>query len=176
MKWSQSCFGNIKDEIEKVRTRLALSYDNSSSPSPSTDRLALESKLHQLLQQEHAFWKQRAKVFWLTDGDLNTKFFHQSANNRRKRNCIKGLFNEEGTWCTSDDELEKTILDYFGNLFSSSRPLNIPEAVSFLPRIVTDEMNAALTKRLTKEEIFSAIKHMHPSKAPGPDGFSPGFY
>lgn len=37
-------------------------------------------------------------------------------------------------------------------------------------------MNVALTKQLSMEEVHSALKQMHPSKAPGPDGFSPSFY
>lgn len=37
-------------------------------------------------------------------------------------------------------------------------------------------MNLELTKALSANEIYSALKQMHPSKAPGPDGFSPGFY
>lgn len=176
MDWSKSCFGNIKEEIELVRSKLAFFYNNFFSPPPLESRLDLEIKLNQLLQHEHAFWKQRAKVFWLTEGDLNTKFFHQSAKNRRNRNTIKGLFNDIGDWCTSDEDLEKAILEYYGRLFSSSMPSNIPEAVNLLPKIVTNEMNAALTKQFTKDEIYVALKQMHPSKAPGPDGFSPGFY
>lgn len=37
-------------------------------------------------------------------------------------------------------------------------------------------MNKALTKPFTAEEVVIAIKHMHPTKAPGPDGMTPFFY
>ena len=33
-----------------------------------------------LLVQEEDFWRQRAKMHWLKDGDLNTKFLHLSAS------------------------------------------------------------------------------------------------
>ncbi|KAG7578550.1 Zinc knuckle CX2CX4HX4C [Arabidopsis thaliana x Arabidopsis arenosa] len=41
---------------------------------------------------------------------------------------------------------------------------------------VTDEMNAALTSIPTMEEIRFAVFGINPEKAPGPDGFSAGFY
>lgn len=105
---------------------------------------------------------QRSKVFWLTEGDLNTKFFHQQASNRRKKNLLKGLFNDAGVWCTKDDEMEGIVLDYFGKLFSSSHPTNLSETNGVLPKVVTDEMNLELTKIISAEEVLCALKH--PSK------------
>jgi hypothetical protein len=37
-------------------------------------------------------------------------------------------------------------------------------------------MNEELLKPFTKEEIFYALKHMGPLKAPGPDGFPAMFF
>ena len=71
MEWSSSCFGKLREEIEEVRTQLSTFYDTSFSAPPSVSRMTLESRLNELLQQENAFWKQRAKIFWLMDGDLN---------------------------------------------------------------------------------------------------------
>ena len=52
-------------------------------------------------------------MFWLKEGDLNTKFFHQRACNRRRKNVIKGLFNEAGVWwCTEDEDLEGIVLHF----------------------------------------------------------------
>lgn len=70
----------------------------------------------------------------------------------------------------------KVILKYYGNLFTSSNPTNIWEVTSNLPCIITEEMNLKLTVELSAEEIHTTLKKMHPSKAPGPDGFSPCFY
>jgi hypothetical protein len=49
-----------------------------------------------LLIQEEAYWKQRAKMHWLKEGDLNTKFFHISATARRRRKNVSMHVNEEG--------------------------------------------------------------------------------
>lgn len=67
-------------------------------------------------------------------------------------------------------------MDYFGHLFTSCNPTNITTFTVLFPQVVSPAMNVELTKVFAEEEIFAALKQMHPSKAPGPDGFSPCFY
>lgn len=93
-----------------TRAQLAHFFYSSCSMAPIETRDFLESKLNDLLHKEHIFWKQRSKIFWLTDGDLNTKFFHQQPSNRRRKNVLKGLINDDGEWCTNDEDMEKIIL------------------------------------------------------------------
>lgn len=40
--------------------------------------------LHEIFLHEEVYWKQRAKVFWLAEGDTNSKFFHAYASARKK--------------------------------------------------------------------------------------------
>ncbi|XP_019160723.1 PREDICTED: uncharacterized protein LOC109157277 [Ipomoea nil] len=56
----------------------------------------VEKELLILLEQQHLYWKQRAKEHWWRGGDLNTKFFHNSVKARRRRNIIRKLKNEDG--------------------------------------------------------------------------------
>jgi hypothetical protein len=37
------------------------------------------------LDDEKSYWQQRARLKWLLEGDRNTKFFHISASNRKKK-------------------------------------------------------------------------------------------
>lgn len=94
------------------------------------------------------------------------RFFHQQASNQRQENLIKGLFNDEGLWCTSDAEMEGIVLDYFGKLFSSSNPTLPPDIIGVLPQVIFDVMNGVLTRAISAEEVLTALKQMHPSKAP----------
>lgn len=42
----------------------------------SLDRFfAAQTEYNQALIKEDAYWKQRAKIHWLWEGDINTKFF-----------------------------------------------------------------------------------------------------
>jgi hypothetical protein len=54
-----------------------------------------------LLVQEETYWRQRAKMHWLKEGDLNTKFFHMTASARQRKKKIEKLVNEEHIVVTS---------------------------------------------------------------------------
>jgi hypothetical protein len=58
-------------------------------------------KLHQIelkrpVREDEIKWMQRAKEIQLRDGDSNSKFFHQKANGRRRKNLIVRLNQDEG--------------------------------------------------------------------------------
>ncbi|KAL6138050.1 hypothetical protein ACLB2K_063336 [Fragaria x ananassa] len=133
-------------------------------------------QLRELLQKEQAFWQQRSRVLWLAVGDLNTKYFHQKVSNRRKKNTLRGLYNSGGQWCVEEDEIQAIVLDYYTSLFKTSNSTMDFEDLHGVPRVITEEVNQSLMREVTAEEVWRALKQMHPSKAPGPDGLSPIFY
>lgn len=49
---------------------------------PTRPFFALESELGWLIRQEEIVWKQRSRVWWLNDGDLNTSYFHRISNSK----------------------------------------------------------------------------------------------
>lgn len=77
-------------------------------------------KFLNLLEQQEIYWKQRAKQFWLREGDNNTRFFHKYASSRRKANAILRLKNDEGDWKATATEIQEVITNYFSRLFQSS--------------------------------------------------------
>lgn len=76
------------------------------------------NKLNELLVHEEAYRKQRAKSFWLLDGDSNFKFFHAYATSRKKKSSIYHLRNEEGELVSDQEGMKAVVKDYFLNLFS----------------------------------------------------------
>ncbi|XP_024163940.1 uncharacterized protein LOC112170898 [Rosa chinensis] len=96
--------------------------------------------------------------------------------NRKKKNLIKGLYNDDGVWCNEDHELQDIVTSYFNGLFTSTTPTFTDSEFNFINPVITYEINAQLTKEISGEEVRKALKQMHPLKASGPDGFSPSFY
>jgi hypothetical protein len=135
----------------------------------------VQEKHARLLVQEEAYWKQRAKMHWLKDGDLNTKFFHMSATTRQRAKKIDKLVNEENVEVRTQPELCEVALNYFNLLFKANASEHDP-ILSLINPKVTQEDNDRLVAPITREELKEAIFQMHPDKAPGPDGFNPAFY
>ena len=67
-------------------------------------------------------WQQRSKVQWLKNGDQNTKFFHRTTTQRKRKNFIKGLCDGNGDWQEDEDFFSTLLIDFYTNLFTSLNP------------------------------------------------------
>jgi hypothetical protein len=160
---------SLEHEAEMERYR-----DKRDASSVARFKMAHHQHDKTLIQEE-AFWKQRAKMHWLKEGDLNTKFFHMSSTARSKVKRIEQLKNEENEMITGQQNLCEVARRYFQELFKPKREIQEP-VLSLISLRVSEEDNTRLVAPLTKEEIRIALLQMHPDKSPGPDGFNSAFY
>ena len=116
------------------------------------------------------------RSIWLPAGDKNTKYFHNHASQRRRKNHISGVFDFDERWCTSDEQIAQVAESYFQELFSTAHPQNMESVLQSIQRKVTPQMNESLTRPYTTDEFRIALFQMHPSKSPGPDSMSPFFF
>ena len=133
-------------------------------------------EINDLLDSEEIMWQQWAKVQWLGLGDRNTKYFHSKALERKKKNTILGLEDEEGNWCNTKEGIADIDVPYFQKLYTTSYPSRVAKVIATIPTWVTSEMNQSLMKEFTREEVEEALKQMHLTKTPGPDGMSVIFF
>ena len=104
----------------------------------------LRKEINELLDSEEIKWHQRSKVQWLGLGDLNTKYFHTSASDRKRKNTISCIMDENGNWHDSIVGIAEVAVSYFKNIYSSSYPTCISEVLDTIPTKVTEEMNQLL--------------------------------
>lgn len=67
-------------------------------------------------------------------------------------------------------------MKYFQKLFDSQGQNDASLILDHIVPKVTEAMNCELLLSFMNEEIKFAFFQMHPTKTPGPDGMSPGFY
>ena len=175
-KWNKMVFGQIPKKIQEKRETLNSLVSRDRNGSMGGDINKLQKEINELLDNEEITWQQRSKVQWLGLRDWNTKYFHSKASNRRRKNTISCILDEEGNWHDSPDSIAEVAVSYFKNLYSSAYPTHISEVLDAVPTKVMEDMNQSLIKEFTREEIEIALNQMHPTKVPGPDGMFAIFF
>ena len=112
----------------------------------------------------------------LDSGDKNTKYFHNKASQRFRRNWILGLQDSRGVMCMGDDSVAGLLENYYQQLFTSLNPCELEEVTQHTSRVVTDDMNKQLIEDFTCNEVELTLNQMAPLKALGPYGMPPIFY
>ena len=87
-------------------------------------------------------WNQRSRALWIKWGDRNTRFFHATANQRRRKNSIVGLQDSNGVWNEDKEGIERVIMDYFTSIYRSDQPSSFEDSLSAITNRVSTDMNA----------------------------------
>ncbi|XP_048615701.1 uncharacterized protein LOC125588412 [Brassica napus] len=173
-EWRKQHNINSAKLVEELKEKVEGLYADDNA---TTEEIAAALKeLSDALKAEEMFWKQKSRVFWLREGDKNTKYFHALTKQRRARNKITQLLDVNGTIVEDEEGLVAIATSYFRQIFESSTPEDIEEALSEVPTTITGTMNDSLTAPVSEWEVKLVFFAMHPDKAPGPDGMTALFY
>ncbi|KAI0496277.1 hypothetical protein KFK09_022591 [Dendrobium nobile] len=118
--------------------------------------ILLKSKVHELnttLARLNIWWRQRVKLKWIKESDINSQFFHAFANGRKNGNFIK------------------QIKDDTGNL---ERECNVTGWPNRLNALSNESVNL-LDAEFTNEEVEKVISNLGSNISPGIDGISYSF-
>lgn len=173
---SKSTFRRIPKRIKEKKEVLGRLIENDVDGQNGAEINKLRKEINELLDEEEVWWHQRSRVQQLGEGDRNTKYFHHRALERRKKNTINGLWNEEGLWYSSKESVAATAIAYFEDIYTTTHPTSVDEVTNLILAKVTSELNIDLICDFTMDEFRAALQQMHRTKAPGPDSMSAIFY
>lgn len=133
-------------------------------------RILVGDKIWKSLELKKSMLRMKSGQNWLKEGNLNTKYFHNSLKEKVRRNylCIVAMPSRlvEGV-----KEVKLHIKDHFEKFFKEPCRLRpVPGGVVFRRLELADSVN--LEHPFMHEEIKAAIWNCDGSKTPGPDGFS----
>ncbi|GAV70694.1 Exo_endo_phos domain-containing protein [Cephalotus follicularis] len=109
----------LREEIECIQSNL---LSNPSNAGLLHQEKLLLSKLWKAKVEEESFLKQKSRISWLRLGDSNTKFFHRTVSALHHRNHIGKLQKSDGSWISSQPEIEQEVVAYFSGLLGEQGP------------------------------------------------------
>ncbi|VFQ70642.1 unnamed protein product [Cuscuta campestris] len=130
------------------------------------------SELNKFVAREYSYWKQKANLKWVKEGDLNTKFFHAFLKHRRMHQSITSIKGRDNSWLTSWKDISDEALHFFHNLFTAEPTHPHSDFISNIPSILIPEDNNLLTSLPSMEEVKEAVWGLNPASSPEPDGFT----
>lgn len=177
--WNKDIFGNIFKRKKELLARIGgiqRFLEKRQSRSLSKLESKLKRDLEKVLSQEEVLWFQKARREWLVCGDRNTAYFHQKSIERRRRNKVGMIKNDEGQWIHDEAAIKAHAVSYFCNLYTKEGgvPVQYPFTLDF-PLIDNVVLNN-LIRGVDDAEIRDTVFTMSPMKAPGIDGLHAIFF
>jgi exonuclease III len=133
-------FGSIPKEIKKVQNELSQLNNSSDTRGMIQQIHDKEKELDTLLENEELWWSQCSRALWLQHGDMNTKFFHQKASQRRQRNKIDTIIDNNGVTHSDPQLIEDTLINHFKTLFTSQTTHNSNQATEVVKESMKPDM------------------------------------
>lgn len=106
-----------------------------------------------MLTREEIMWSQRSRAMWIKWGYRNMKFFHATASQRCRKNCILGLMKQDGRWQEDQEGIKCIIIDYFSSIFKLDHPTSFEASLSAISTTVSSNMNNILIADFKAEEV-----------------------
>jgi len=174
--WSSNILGDLEKRAKKLKKELEFCRKREITKEQVAREGVLRYRLEKVEEQIDVYWRQRAHVRWLKEGDRNTAFFHAACSERRRCNKIWWIQKDDGSWVEEEEEKKAFIANYFLNLFRSDVQGDSQQILDIVERKVTSTMNEMLLAPFTEVDIKEALDSIGDLKAPGPDGMPAIFY
>ncbi|KAK1312391.1 hypothetical protein QJS10_CPA07g00440 [Acorus calamus] len=177
-RWNKEIFGPIhhtlashRCEMEEAQKAL---HQTPHDPLTRANEAAARLKYRNTLHQEELFARQKSRQLWLAAGDSNTKFFYNSIKSRSVKNSICCLRQNDGTFCSSSEEIKDLTVQYFQELLNQNSSSAQTPPLAFGG--ISEAENSSLCSCVTEAEMRAALFQMKALSSPGSDGFPSRFY
>nr|XP_027122067.1 uncharacterized protein LOC113739011 [Coffea arabica] len=170
---NQQCLSlEVNTEHEEKVLALEYSLEEGSYEEGQLQLAQAQGELKESLLREVAYWRQKACLRWLQEGDANSKFFHAQVKQRRARTFIHRMKDGNEVWTEEAGRIQDMATAFFEDMLSQPGQVQVdPSLLSVIPSIVSEQDNLAFQRFPMEEEIKTVIFQMDGDSSSGPDGF-----
>ncbi|XP_060189234.1 uncharacterized protein LOC132618185 [Lycium barbarum] len=158
--WSRLAFGDIFKQLiireDIVRIKEQLFEDDRSEQNRIILQLA-QAELKKYLHYEKEFWRQKAGYTWFSEGDRNTKFFHNLVNGRRKRLQVNRIQIYDGEWIEDKEQLAAEAANFIQQQFSQEQGALDFGMLKHISQMVSSESNDLLCALPSQEKVKNVV-------------------
>ncbi|WOL16386.1 hypothetical protein Cni_G25173 [Canna indica] len=179
--WSKEKNGSLENNLRRIMEELAvLEGMDESGLTADSEWLKIKlltNKALALNRQLHIKWWTKARTVWVEMNDKNTRFFHNLAKYKKRKNTILDI-SMEGKLISDIQQIIHCFVSWYKDLWKEEAGYhtNWDEIRKLKWKKIPMYKHNELTGQFTEHEILSAMKSLGRGKAPEPDGFSIGFF
>ncbi|XP_010445900.1 PREDICTED: uncharacterized protein LOC104728643 [Camelina sativa] len=122
-------FSKIQERVSETN-RLLQDVQVQALNQPSQQTFQLEKDLHDkwtfLRDIEESYFKQKSRVNWLKEGDLNTSYFQKICQARASYNTIRSFLLESGDLLLDPCEMSDHAIAHFTSILSPNHSVSPP--------------------------------------------------
>ncbi|OIT39647.1 putative acyl-activating enzyme 19 [Nicotiana attenuata] len=177
-EWNGTNHGNFevrKTQLLSSMAEMDVVQETRNLPEDELlQKASMFMKLEDIAKNEEIAWRQRSRVLWLKQGDRNTIFFHRMANAHRRNNTIDKL-EVNGVTVENPETIKGEILSFYQKLYTETEEWR-PEVVLADCPCISESEKQWLQRSFEEDEVCAGVKLCASDKAPGPDGYTMGFF
>jgi hypothetical protein len=139
----------------------------------------LERERNKILSYNEEKWRQWSIAIWISNGDHNTKFFHQFVIQRHIHKHILEIYDEDGLRHIGQVDIKEAATQYFRNFYKArgeSYTTEKIEVTNLFQRMVQTEESNLIFELVLADEIKKVLDLFKRDKSPGPDDWTMEFF
>lgn len=173
-KWGRQLLMKFHSKIDSYIHDLE-ELKQSNDIDSATKYIEVSDKLSNLIAQDEAYQKQKAKFYWLKDGNINSKFFHSTTSTRKKSNVITSVIDDDDTTSFNHKDFCRISNGYFEGLSSKTHGAKQYD-LHHIPFCITKNDNVILIAPLSMNELKSTLFKMDSNNSPSPYRLNQSFF
>lgn len=101
----------------------------------------LRKNIENLVTKEEIKWAQKARSDWIIQGDRNKKYFQTVVKQRRDKNRIVNLRQDNGTLTENLEEIKRILVSHFKDRFIEIDPKSVRWILGVLESLPIPKLN-----------------------------------